>query len=266
MIRFLSKPCLYLLAILSPLVAVGQPVATPNAPLMMAAGSLRDVMTEMMQAYHAQGGAIFNVQYGPSGNLRKEIATGKKVDVFASADIKHTDALAQAKILGESQVFTHNDLCVVARPSVGLDANNLIRKLMLPTVRMATSTPKSDPMGDYTWQFFKKAESQVQLAYQTLDQKALKLSGATAPRPGEKLPYVSAFENNQADAYVMYCTNAVTTMKSVSNLTLVRIPDDLNVRSAYGIAAHTASAEGERFKRFVLSADGQQILKKYGFN
>ena len=266
MMRSIGKPCLYLLAILSPLVAAGQSVAAPNTPFMVAAGSLREVMTEMTQAYHAQGGALFNVQYGPSGNLRKEIATGKKVDVFASADVKHTDALAQAKILGESQVFAHNDLCVVARQNLGLDANNLIRKLMLPTVRVATSTPKSDPMGDYTWQFFRKAESQVQLAFQTLDHKALKLSGATAPKPGEKLPYVQAFENNQADVYVMYCTNAVTTMKSVPNLTLVRIPDELNVRSAYGIAAHPASTEGERFKRFVLSADGQQILKKYGFN
>ena len=246
--------------------ANAQIVAEPVQPLLVAAGSWRAVMSEMTQAYHAQGGAKFTVQYGPSGNLRKEIAMGKKIDAFASADAKHTDALAQSKVLGPSVVFAYNDLCVIARQGVGLDADNLVRKLTLPTVRVATSTPKSDPMGDYTWQFFRKAEQKEQLAFQALDKKALKLSGATAPKPGEKLPYVTAFENNQADAYVMYCTNAATTKKSLPKLQIVRIPDDLNVRSAYGIAAHPASKEGEQFKRFVLSSEGQQILRKHGFN
>lgn len=88
-------------------------------PLLVAAGSLKTAMDETLAAYQAQGGSAFNAKYGPSGKLRKEIEAGAKVDVFASADIEHTNALTQQKLLGESSVFTHNDLCVIARPALG---------------------------------------------------------------------------------------------------------------------------------------------------
>ena len=248
------------------LAAQAQDITREDAPMLMAAGSLRDAMNEIMRAYHAQGGAQFVVQYGPSGKLRQEIQAGKRVDVFASADIKHTDALAKTKLMGASKVFARNDLCVIARQKVGLNEKNLIQNLLQPSVRVATSTPVTDPMGDYTWQFFRNAEKQQPGAYAALDKKALKLSGATAPKPGEKLPYITAFENNKTDAYVMYCTNAATTKKSLPHLLIVHIPVELNVPSAYGITPHPASKQGEQFVRFVLSAEGQNILKKFGFN
>ncbi|MBS1186160.1 MAG: putative ABC-type molybdate transport system, periplasmic component ModA [Burkholderiaceae bacterium] len=241
-------------------------VNAQDAPLLMAAGSLREAMNEMVRVYQAQGGGRFAVQYGPSGHLRQAIESGQRADVFASADVKHTDALASSGRFGASTVFTHNDLCVIARPQLALDETNLLGKLTQPAVRVATSTPVSDPMGDYTWQFFHQADRAQPGAFGVLDRKARKLSGATAPKPGEKLPYVTAFEHDQADAYVMYCTNAVTTRKSLPELHIVRIPAALNVRSAYGIAAHPASSEGARFVRFVLGEQGQQILRRYGFN
>lgn len=240
--------------------------ALERPPVLVAAGSLKTAMDETIAAYQAQGGPAFNVKYGPSGKLRKEIESGAQVDVFASADVAHTDALAEQKLLGASTVFTHNDLCVIARSELKLNAGNLLDVLSKPSVRMATSTPVSDPMGDYTWQFFKNADKQRAGLYQLLDGKALKLSGANAPVAGAKLPYVTAFEDDKADAYVMYCTNATTTKKSVPDLHIVRIPDALNVRSVYGIAADAHSAPGKDFIRFVLSPAGQSILKKHGFD
>ena len=76
---------------------------------------------------------------------------------------------------------------------------------------------------------------------------------------------MTAFEDDKADAYIMYCTNAVATRKAVPQLEIVHIPQDLNVRSDYGIAAHGDSEQGRRFVDFVLSPAGQDILKKYGF-
>ena len=236
-----------------------------SQPLLVAAGSLNQAMKEIMAAYEAQGGAHFTAEFGPSGKLRKDIEAGKKVDVFASASTNHTEALASQKLLGPSRLFTHNDLCVIAQPALGLKENNLLDVLSRPQVRVATSTPVSDPMGDYTWQFFKKADQQQAGLYATFDAKALKLSGAAAPAPGAKPPYVTAFEDDKADAYVMYCTNAVSTKKAVPQLEIVRIPDELNVRSAYDIAARADSSEGQRFVEFVMQDAGQAILKKYGF-
>jgi len=240
--------------------------AVTGEPVLMAAGSLRQVMDEMMSAYRAQGGAAFTAQYGPSGKLRQEIEKGVKADVFASAAIEHNQRLAAENRMGPAQVFAHNDLCAVAAPDVKLDEENLLPLLASPYVRVATSTPVSDPMGDYTWQFFRNGERKVPGFYSAMNDKALKLSGASAPRPGEKPPYVTAFEDDKADVYLMYCTNAAATGKVLSRLKILHIPDDLNVRSAYGISARPGSPEGERFVRFVLSPEGKGILEKNGFN
>jgi molybdate transport system substrate-binding protein len=92
------------------------------------------------------------------------------------------------------------------------------------------------------------------------------LATACAPAPGQKLPYVTAFEDGKADAYVMYCTNAASTLRALPDLKVLRIPDALNVRSAYGIGAAPSSAAGERFVAFVLGPASKAILRRHRFN
>ena len=232
----------------------------------LAAGSLREAMIELGNAYRKETGLGISASYGPSGKLREEIEQGRQVDVFASAAVEHTDALVMKKLLSRSATFAYNDLCVVSTPVLNLTEANLVQTLVKPDVRLATSTPASDPMGDYTWQFFRNADRTQPGAFAQFDAKAMKLSGASAPAPGQKLPYVSAFEDGKADAYVMYCTNAASTLRALPDLKVLRIPDALNVRSAYGIGAAPASAAGERFVAFVLGPAGKAILRRHGFN
>lgn len=233
--------------------------------MLVAAGSLEAAMTAMLRAHAAQGGAHFAPQYGPSGRWHQEIAAGKKVAVFASADAAHTRALAASNILGPSRIFAQNVLCVLARPSLQLTPDNFLEVLSRPHVRLATSTPVSDPMGDYTWEFFRKAEQQQSGLFRLFARKALQLSGASLPAPGTKPAYVSAFEDDLADAYIMYCTNAISTRRVLPQLVSLPIPAPLNVPSRYGIAAHPASSAGQRFVSFVLQAQGQAILREHGF-
>ena len=232
----------------------------------LAAGSLREVMKDLGDAFRKQSGIGLSATFGPSGGLRKDIEGGRQIDVFASADLAHTDALAARKLLVQSQTFAYNDLCVVAMPALGLNEANLLDVLLRPTVRLATSTPVSDPMGDYTWQFFRNADKLRPGTFAVFDAKALKLSGASAPLPGQKLPYVTAFEDGKTDAYIMYCTNAASTLKALPQLDVVCIPEALNVRSSYGIGAAPGSRQGEQFVRFVLGEEGRRILRAHGFN
>lgn len=236
-----------------------------GAPVLLAAGSLRPAFGEILAAWRAAGGKEFAVQYGPSGKLRKEIEGGRAVDLFASASPEHTEALARQGLLGESRIFARNALCVVSTPEVGLRADRLLDTLARPSLRLATSTPGSDPMGDYTWQFFRKADAHKPGLYAVFDAKALKLSGAAHLDPNSTLPYIAAFADDKADAYIMYCTNAVIVREALPRLDMLRIPDSLNVPSSYGIAARKGSAEGESLLRFVLSPPAQDILRKYGF-
>jgi hypothetical protein len=47
---------------------------------------------------------------------------------------------------------------------------------------------------------------------------------------------------------------------------VLRIPDALNVRSAYGIGAAPSSAAGERFVTFVPGSAGKAILRRHRFD
>lgn len=221
--------------------------------VLLSAGSLQEAMKELGGLFQKEGKADVAAYFGPSGKLRSEIEAGRKFDVFASASAEHTDALFAKKLLSESFVFAYNDLCVVARPELGLTGENLVDVLKKSAVRLGTSTPSSDPMGDYTWQFFHNADKVSPGTFNILNGKALKLSGTSAAMPGGKPPYEAAFDDNKADAYVMYCTNAANTKKTLPNLTVVRIPEALNVHSAYGIGSNPSSATGKKFVQFVLS-------------
>jgi molybdate transport system substrate-binding protein len=53
----------------------------------------------------------------------------------------------------------------------------------------------------------------------------------------------------------------------VSDSRIVALPDDLAVRADYGLTVMTgASAPAYRLALFILSPEGQDILKRYGFD
>lgn len=90
---------------------------SPSAEVVvLAAGSLRDALTDLRQAYEKKAGERIALSYGPSGKLREEIEAGRRADAFAWASPDHTNALVDKKLLSASTVFARNDLCIVARP------------------------------------------------------------------------------------------------------------------------------------------------------
>ncbi len=124
-----------------------------------AAGSLTGAFTDMVKAFPAGEGDVAAPVFGPSGVLREKIEDGDHVDVFASADMTQPRTLAS--VHGESSVvmFTRNRLCALGRASVGMTTDNLLDRLLDPSVRLATSTPGADPGGDYAWAVFARAEA-----------------------------------------------------------------------------------------------------------
>ena len=68
----------------------------------------------------------------------------------------------------------------------------------------------------------------------------------------------------EADAGIVYISDSV----AAPELKTVEIPKDFNVIAKYPIAALTNAPQTElasEFIAYVLSADGQAILKKWGF-
>jgi len=234
-----------------------------------AAGSLRSALTEVATAFETQTGIKVRAKFGPSGTLKDEIAAGARADVFASANMEHPQALASARKSGPVVLFARNRLCALARPGVAIETATLLDRMLDPAVKLGTSMPRADPSGDYAWEVFRKAEKLRSGAFATLERKALKLVGGpdapTAP-PGRTV-YGMLIAEGKADLFLTYCTNAMEAKKDVGGAQIVTLPDELAVGADYGLTVIAdAPSDAYRFAMSILSADGQQILARYGFS
>ena len=246
--------------------AASSAAAAAPPPKVLAAGSLRLAVDEMLSVWQQRSGQRFEATYGPSGKLRQLIEQGEPVAVFLSASIKHTDALKAAGKLRSSVPFTRNVLCLMAAPGRKVTSETAVDVMLDPSVRLGTSTPKADPSGDYTWEMFRKVDQIRPGSLARLDAKALKLTGGAVDKKQTGLPYAAVFRESKADVFVSYCTNAVATANEVPGLTWVRLPETINVGAVYGLGvASAAGAEADAFAEFVLGAEGQAILDRFGF-
>jgi len=234
-----------------------------------AAGSLRSALTEVATAFETQTGIKVRAKFGPSGTLKDEIAAGARADVFASANMEHPQALASARKSGPVVLFARNRLCALARPGVAIETATLLDRMLDPAVKLGTSMPRADPSGDYAWEVFRKAEKLRSGAFATLERKALKLvGGADAPTaPPGRTVYGMLIAEGKADLFLTYCTNAMEAKKDVGGAQIVTLPDELAVGADYGLTVIAdAPSDAYRFAMSILSADGQQILARYGFS
>jgi ABC-type molybdate transport system substrate-binding protein len=248
---------------------VATPASAQEPVRLYAAGSLRAALTEIAKSYQAASGTPVASTFGPSGLLRERIEKGESAEVFASADMGHPQKLATEGRASPVALFARNRLCALASPKIHVTYENLLQLMLDPAVKLATSTPKADPSGDYAWLLFEKAEKLHPGANAALQAKALKLSGgpdSPAP-PKDRNVYGFLVEKGDADLYLAYCTAALQAKAEVPALQVVQIPEALAVGADYGLTViKGARPEADRFAQFVLSKAGQEILAKYGFS
>ena len=73
------------------------PALAQDAVKVHAAGSLKAALTEAASAFARQpDGATVEFEFGPSGLLKDRLEKGEASDVFASANMEHPKALADA--------------------------------------------------------------------------------------------------------------------------------------------------------------------------
>jgi molybdate transport system substrate-binding protein len=233
-----------------------------------AAGSLRAALIEIAKAFEAQSGDHVIAKFGPSGALKDEIVKGAKADVFASANMEHPAALRDAHLSGPVFLFTRNRLCALAKPGLAVDSSTLLERLLDPAVTLGTSTPKSDPSGDYAWELFAKADAVRHGAQAVLEAKAQKLTGAPdspAPPAGQAV-YGWHIAQGHADIFLAYCTAAAEALAQHPDQRIVQLPPELAVGADYGLTIMNGAAPAAgRFAQFVLSPAGQHILTSFGF-
>jgi ABC-type molybdate transport system substrate-binding protein len=234
----------------------------------MAAGSLKDAFTAVFADYTRQYGSTFSPVWGPSGVLRERLQNGEAFDVFASAALPHAQALSDAGVSGPSVLFTKNALCIVTAADRRFDSDNLIETLLDPEIKIGTSTPGSDPAGDYTWEMFRRVDAQRPGAFDTLSRKAQQLAGGpatTTPVNGRPRLLV-ALDERLIDLFVSYCSGARQIVADASKYKSVALPPELTVGPEYGLTVSRKAQPGAAdFAMYLLSPQGQASLKAFGF-
>lgn len=232
------------------------------------AGSLRPVMTAIVNRFQQEYGVLVQVTAGPSGLLRERIEHGERPDLFASANLEHPRALQAVGVAGPTVRFARNQLAVLSRAAVGVTPANLLDRLLDPSLRLGTSTPGLDPGGDYAWEMFRRAERIRPGSYRQLTEKARQIAQKDAASPG--LRHVSAarvaFQNGEIDLYVTYHTSAFRLRDQVPDLVVTEPPADLAVETHLGLTLVTgACGEAGWLALYLLSPPGQALLEEWGF-
>jgi molybdate transport system substrate-binding protein len=209
-----------------------QTLASSPTVTLFAAGSLTGSLTEIANDFTQQTGVTVNTNFGPSGLLEQSLENGAKADVFASADTGNPLKLFQEGKSGPVETFTSNRLVAVVRPGLSVTPDNLLNELLNPQIKVGTSTPLSDPLGDYTEQVFQKADALEPGSLQTLDAKAERLVGGadSLPVPSGKNNVAYFLEDTkQADIFLAYYTSGLSALQAAPDLQLVPLPDNLAV-------------------------------------
>jgi len=235
---------------------------------LFAAGSLREPLTEVARLFEAREGSRVETRFGASGLLRDEIAAKDGADVFASANMEHPRSLAEAGRSGPAVLFARNRLCALARPGLEATSADVVDRMLDPAVKLGASTPKADPAGDYAWAVFRKIDGLRPGSFETLDRKALKLTGgpSSPPPPRDRNPYGALIADGKADLFLTYCTNAQAAACEVSGARVVDLPDPIGVAADHGLTVLNDAPPGAfRLALFMLSPEAQGLLARHGF-
>ncbi|MGI4861273.1 MAG: substrate-binding domain-containing protein [Janthinobacterium lividum] len=233
---------------------------------MYAAGSLVAAVNDALVSSGIPAANVAKPVFGPAGALRARLEAGEPADLFLSADMTQPRALAQGRDSVYVVPFARNQMCLYSRRPLGGNAPEILATLLEPSFRLASSTPKADPGGDYAFKVFAKADGVKPGATQALEKKTLLLLGtpnAMTPVAG-KSPAASIFLSDRADALLYYCSNAADIKREVPDLLVASLPAALDVDVVYGLALLSDQPDAERFALFLLSEKGQAIFSRYG--
>jgi molybdate transport system substrate-binding protein len=234
----------------------------------MAAGSLKESFTAIFADYTSQYGASFTPVWGPSGVLRERLRNGEAFDIFASAALPHAQALTDSGISGPSVMFARNSLCVVTDAARPIEAGNLIETLLRPDVRIGTSTPVSDPSGDYTWEMFHKIDAMHPGAFATLSGKAQQLvGGPNSPAAvNGRSPLLAALDEHRIDLFIGYCSGTQQLLHDPARYKSISLPPELSAGPEYGLTVSRHAQTGASdFAIYLLSPPAQKQLQAFGF-
>jgi molybdate transport system substrate-binding protein len=251
-LRILPCLVLWLTLFCAPvLISVGNAAAAEEMTVSGAA-SLTDAFTELKTMFEkSRQGLKVNVNFAASNPLLKQIQEGAPVDVFASADQETMDKAVQSDVVDPAtrKNFALNELVLIV-PSGDKKPDGLagLNKL----TRIAVGKPESVPAGRYTRDALTSAG-----LWDALQPKLI---------PGESVRQVLDYvARREVDAGFVYATDALKQAGKVD--IVIAVSGHQPVLYPIAVAKTGKNPKmGLAFLNYVISAEGQAVLAKYGFS
>jgi len=245
------------------------PTLGPTGLTVFAAASLQDAFKEAGNNFKEANPNVTDVQFNFQGSqlLVTQLQQGAPADVFASADKTNMDkAVASNVISGTPQELLRNVLTVVM-PNDNPGNIQSLHDLAKPGIKISLADP-SVPVGNYSLQVLDKLSADP--AYGA-DYKQKVLDNVVTHEDNVK-SVLTRVQLGEVDAGIVYVTDALAANKAASGnikpVQTLEIPAQYNVIAIYYIAQVKDAAHpdaGQAYINYILSPDGQAVLKKWGF-
>lgn len=239
--------------------------ATPAAVVeevtlkVFAPSSMTDAAKELAANFEASNPNVkVVIEFGHSPTQRLQFTEGATGDVFITAAQKDMDdAITDTTVVaGTASVIASNQLVIILSPK---NASNLqkLEDLANPGVKLLVANTDT-PIGKVTLLAFDKMDKQFGNGF-----KNNVTANIVSNEPGVK-PIVSKVKLDEADAGIVYVSDAV----SAPDLKTIAIQAELNMVTKLNAAPLAKSENPDlaaAFTAYLVSAEGQVVLKKWGF-
>jgi molybdate transport system substrate-binding protein len=223
--------------------------STPsNTITVAAAASLTEAFTQIGKEFEAtKPGTTVIFSFGSSTTLATQIAEGAPVDVFAAANPATMKTVTDVGAAEPPTTFVSNIL-QIAVPKGNPGGITGLKDFADKTKKVAICAPQV-PCGTAAAKAFSAAK--IKPAPDTLE-----------PDAKATLQKVSS---NEVDAALVYRTDVIAAKETVDGLEFSEARQAVNVYPIAVLKGSMSAAAAQQFVDYVLSADGQAVLRKAGF-
>ena len=222
-----------------------------------AAADLKFAMGDLTAKFEQQTGTKVNVTYGSSGNFFAQLQNGAPFDIFFSADINYPRKLEAAGLSEPGTLYEYalGKIVLWTPKDSPLDLERQGWHVLLDSRarKIAIANPAHAPYGRAAVAALKRAG--------IYDQVQSKLVF------GENISQTAQFvQSGSAQVGIVALSLAVS--PAMRDGRRWEIPGNLYpplVQAAILLKSSKVKAESRKFLDFVKSADGREILEKYGF-